>query len=47
MERRKNRGRTNCKLETTKATAGGPALCEYLRAFEKSAKKIRDAKETH
>ena len=22
-----------------------PALCEYLRAFEKSAKKIRDAKE--
>ena len=24
-----------------------PALCEYLRAFEKSAKKIRDAKEKH
>ena len=22
-----------------------PVLCEYLRAFEKSAKKIRDAKE--
>ena len=22
-----------------------PALCEYLRAFEKSRKKIRDAKE--
>ena len=22
-----------------------PALCEYLRAFEKSAKKIRDSKE--
>ena len=22
-----------------------PALCEYFRAFEKSAKKIRDAKE--
>ena len=47
MERRKNRVRTN--LETTKDLLRQgdlvPALCEYLRTFEKSAKKIRDAKE--
>ena len=42
MEKRKNRGRT--KIEITKATAGRPVLCEYLRAFEKTTKKISDTK---
>ena len=44
--RRENQG-GGAYLETTKATAGGPgtpALCEYLRALKKSAKKISDYK---
>ena len=42
MERRENRGRT--KFESITAGDPVPRLCEYLRAFEKSVKKIRGAK---